>query len=227
MDSLFATTRELRPICVASITSDPGLHQAISSELASDPRTMLVGSARSLREGLSIPALAVVDVAILDEELPDGCGLDLMVHLKKVNPGSQAIILAGRDDDRAALRAFGLGAAGWLARSSRSGSFSMAVQTVHEGGCALSWTMARRLILPGEHSQPLRSRSQPSARLTARERDVVRYLASGLASKEIAREMGICPDTVSFHLKSIYRKFQAHSRTQLLRVATDTGYLSR
>lgn len=215
-----------RPVRVASVGADAKLRQAITCELAGDSRIWLVACARSLADSTRIPEFDKVDVLLVGPNLGNGRGLDLIASLKQSNPHARAIVISDEEGDEGALRAIESGAAGWLALDSWRGGFMLAVLTVAQGGCALSLTTARRLV----HRAGCQSHSRAPAKITSvslteREREVLEHVAAGLATKEIARRMDICSDTVNFHVKSIYRKLQAHTRTHLVRLATDAGIL--
>lgn len=220
------TATRPRPVRVASVGADAKLRQAITRELAGDSRICLVACARSLVDSSRIPEFDKIDVLLIGQDLGIDRGLDLVSSLKKLNPQAQAIVISDEEGDEGALRAFESGAAGWLALDSWSGGFMLAVLTVAQGGCALSLPTARRLMhRASRQSHPRTPAKIPSVSLTEREREVLEHVAAGLATKEIARRMDICSDTVNFHVKSIYRKLQAHTRTHLVRLATDAGFL--
>lgn len=208
------------PVRVSLVASDPQTRQTISREFASDPRTELVAWARTLDDGLRLAEPA--EVLLVERELADGDGLDLVRHLKEVRPSAEAIVLARADDEQAALEAFDIGAAGWLVLGDQPANFVLAVLNVANGGAALSPSLARRLMR--RPVQGARSMAQSRiAGITEREREVLAQIAHGLRSKEIARALAISDETVNAHVKSIYRKLQVHSRAQVVRVASQAG----
>ena len=210
------------PVRTLLVASDPQLRQAVSRKLAADPRTELVAWARTLGQGSRLAEPA--DVLLVERELEDGDGLDLVRHLKQVHPAAEAIVLARADDEQGALRAFDAGAAGWLVLRDGVADFALAVLNVANGGAALSPSLARRLMRrPPRHDTPSPSQCALAA-ITGREREVLAQIARGLQSKENARELAISDETVNAHVKSIYRKLQVHSRAQLVRLASQAGF---
>jgi DNA-binding NarL/FixJ family response regulator len=212
------------PVRVALVSSDAQLGETVSQQLAQDPRTQLAFRARTLREGLRLRAHDTIDVLLVDLDLEDGDGLDLVLPLKEGRPAAEAIVMARHDDEEAALRAFDLGAAGWLVLHNWFGSFAMSVLNVASGGSALAPALARRLM---RRPAPARIAPPPPrsafCAITEREREVLAHVAHGLRSKEIARALAISDETVNTHVKSIYRKLQVHSRAQLVRIASQAG----
>lgn len=219
--NLATTPACAQPVRVSLVASDPQARQTISRQLAADPRTELVAWSRTLAEGLRLVEPA--NVLLVERELEDGDGLDLVRHLRKVHPATETIVLAQGDDEQATLRAFDAGAAGWLVLGGDPGNLVLAVLNVANGGAALSPSLARRLMRRPRRDD---TRSAPQSALCAitdREREVLAQIAHGLRSKEIARELAISDETVNAHVKSIYRKLQVHSRAQLVRVASQAG----
>ena len=212
-----------RAPCVRAslVATDPQLRQAVSRQLALDPRTELVGWARTLRDGLRVVEPA--HVLLVERELEDGDGLDLVRHLKQVRPAAEAIVLAEADDEQGARRAFDAGAAGWLVLRDGVADFALAVLNVANGGAALSPSLARRLMRRPQRNDAGSTPQSALAAITVREREVLAQIAHGLRSKEIARELAISDETVNAHVKSIYRNLQVHSRAQLLRVVSQPG----
>lgn len=210
-----------QPVRVSLVASDPQVRQVVSRQLAADPRTELVAWARTLEEGLRLAG--PVEVLLVERELEDGDGLDLVRHLKAMRPATEAIVLAHADDEQAALRAFDIGAAGWLVLGGEPGSFVLPVLNVASGGVALSPSVARRLMRRPAQREPRSTQQSTIAAITDREREVLAQIAHGLRSKEIARQLAISDETVNAHVKSIYRKLQVHSRAQLVRVASQAG----
>lgn len=212
----------LRPVQVVLVAGDAHVRKAVGRELAADARTELIAVAFTLHEGLRLAALGELDVLMVDLDLADGSGLELMAHVKGLRPSAGTIVMARADDEEAALRAFELGAAGWLVIRDWSGSYALLVLNVAQGGAALSPALARRLMRRPAPSGALRC-TPLLATLTEREREVLAQVAGGLSSKEIARRLAISGDTVNAHVKSIYRKLQVHSRAQAVRMASQAG----
>jgi DNA-binding NarL/FixJ family response regulator len=214
----------LLPVRVAVVACDAQVRHRVTQDLASDRRTQLVAWARTLHEGLLLVGVAPIDVLLVELQLSDGSGLQLVAHLKERRPSAAAIVMTQVDDEDAAVRAFDVGASGWLAVHDCHGSFAMSVLNVAHGGTALSPSLARRLLHRQPANHPASSPMHVTiAALTEREREVLEQVALGLRSKEIARRLTISGETVNAHVKSIYRKLQVHSRAQLVRMASQAG----
>lgn len=207
-------------------SGDGHIPRRMLQELSGDPRIRLAAQTRTLRESLACAALARCDVLLVEHELEDGSGLDLLSHLRRQGAEPRCVMISWMDDEEAALRAFESGAAGWLCLGHWCGDLVLSVLNVASGGAALSPSLARRLMRRPLDAPALPFRADPSmAILSEREREVLAQLTRGLRNKEIARCLTISDETVNAHLKSIYRKLQVHSRTQLVSLASRVGAL--
>jgi RNA polymerase sigma factor (sigma-70 family) len=129
----------------------------------------------------------------------------------------------GRDEELfGALRA---GASVFLMRDTEPAELLRGVRALAGGGVQLSPSVARRLI-DEFASQPAPQRSSPELfeELTAREREVVRLVASGLTNKEIAERLVVSPATAKAHVSRAMRKLHVHSRAKLVSLAYQTGF---
>ena len=223
----FLTGQVESPVRVLLIDDDAHIRQVIAQELMADTRTLLVAQASTLKEGKRCIRQHAFDVMLLDLNLGDGMGYDLISYMKKICPAAEAIVVSVLDADQDAMRAFELGAVGFLVKNSWFGNFSQAVLQVVNGGAAITPNLARRLLGKFRHngsSDGTRAGGSHEA-LSARERDVLRMVANGYTSGEIASHMLISSMTVNSHVKSIYRKLQVHNRAQAVSCASLWGLL--
>jgi DNA-binding NarL/FixJ family response regulator len=182
---------------------------------------------------------------LLDLELPDGNGLDLLAELRQY-PATKVVTTLYSDDDHL-FPALQCGADGYLLKEDRFEVLVEELQKIIRGQPPLSPAIARRLLshfrgdspapLPGDSGfKPLDqapAASRPIAmdpadkldyeRLTPRECEVLTYLSKGFTIKEIASLMGIKWFTVNDHIKSIYKKLNVSSRAEAAVLASKQG----
>jgi len=215
-----------RPVRVLLIDDDPHMSRVIAHELLADLRINLLGQAASLREGRRLISQSEFDVMLVDLNLGDGTGFDLIEYMKTVRPMAEAIVISGMEDEQHALHAFELGATGYLVKNSWFGSFPQAVLQVVNGGASITPNLARRLLSRFEHG-PLTEKITQEARskdkLSEREKEVLKLVASGLTSTEIGVRLRISGQTVNTHIKNIYRKLNVRTRAQAVSFATHRG----
>lgn len=216
-----------RPVRVLLVDDDANIRHVISSELMADLRCDLVGQGGSMREGRRLISNCEFDVMLVDLNLGDGNGFELIEHLKTVRPLAEAIVISAMEDEQHALHAFELGATGYLVKNSWFGNFSQAVLQVVNGGASITPNLARRLLHRLDHSpSEAAARNEPHKKgLSEREHAVLKMVAAGYTSVEIGLRLFISGLTVNSHIKNIYRKLQVKSRAQAVSSALQRGLL--
>jgi len=178
----------------------------------------VVGSAGSAEEALTLAGRLRPDVLLLDLELPAMGGVEAIPRLAEASPSTRVLVFTAYDTEERVLGAIQSGAKGYLLKGAASAEIARAVRAVAEGGSALEPSIAAKLVAavraPGG-----------TGRLTAREREVLRLIAEGLPSKQIARALGISERTVKFHTASLLRKLGADNRAQAVALAAQRGLL--
>lgn len=222
-----------QPVRVLLVDDDPHMRRVMSQELLGDARVHLVGQAGSVREGRRLIALHEFDVMLVDLNLGDGTGFQLIEYMKTMRPVAEAVVVSAMEDEEHAIHAFELGATGYLIKNSWFGNFPQAVLQVVNGGASITPNLARRLLrrLEGPNSA-MRGGNPPSGRFSAggeklseREREILRLVASGYTSGEIGKRLSISAQTVNTHIKNTYRKLQVRTRAQAVNLATMRGLL--
>ena len=198
------------------------LRQAVASMFDREPGFTVVGQAGSLVEALSM--LEGVDVAIIDLALPDGYGGELIKEVRKINPHAMTLVLTAYSDRAEIARAVEAGAAGVLHKTTGIGDVVEAVRRLRAGESLLPLEEVVELLkFAGSHREQEHEAHQAIARLTPREREVLKTLAEGLNGQEIARRLHISLQTERNHMASILAKLSVQSRLQALVFALRYG----
>lgn len=222
------------PLRVILVDADPRMCNVVTQELNLDARINLVGSAHNVRDGKQLIARLMFDVMLVDTHLGDGLGMELIKHMKTLRPSAEAVVISVRDDAQNALDAFQHGASGYLVKNSWFGNFTQAVLQVANGGAFISPNLARRLLqkLTEVHNADLNrfhSRvpvDQNNKKLSQREIEILSLVAAGYSSAEVAIKISISEQTVTTHMKNIYRKLNVHTRMQAVTSAKNQGLLN-
>ncbi len=163
------------------------------------------------------------DVAVLDLQMPDKSGIDVLREIHAEGLPTRTVLLTGRIEDAEMLEAMRLGVGGVVLKEMAPASVVLCVQKVHAGEPWLEKRSTARVL-----DKLMRRESgarEAAAVLTARELEIVRMLALGLRNKEIASRMGISDHTVKAHLRNIYGKLEVDGRVALIRYAEDKGLI--
>lgn len=218
------------PVRVLVIDDDAHMRRVIVQELMRDERTLVVGQASNAREGKKTIRQNNFDVMLVDLNLGDGDGMELLTEMKALRPASEAIVISVTDTEEQVLRAFEIGATGYLVKNSWFGNYSQAVLQVFNGGASITPNLARRLLqrfgknntVKDKQASPLNACQE---RLSDRECQVLKMAANGNTNAEIANQLGIAVLTVNAHIKNIYKKLQVHCRAQAVHMALLNGWL--
>jgi DNA-binding NarL/FixJ family response regulator len=178
-----------------------------------EPEFEVVAQAGSLSEARR--KVEGVDLAVVDLNLPDGDGTELIGNLRAASPRAVVLVLTASAERGAYARAVEAGAAGVLNKSSSIKEVIDAARRLSAGEAVLSADeVAELLRLAGSRRERDREAQEAIEQLTPREGEVLRLLADGLSDKEIAERLYIGSGTARSHVVSILGKLGVHSRLQ-------------
>jgi DNA-binding NarL/FixJ family response regulator len=207
-------------IRVMVVDDHPIVRQGLVSVLEDEDDLEVVGAADSAVEALRMVQRLRPDVMLLDLEMPELDGVEAIPQLLAELPGLEVLVFTAYDTDERVLGAVRAGARGYLLKGASAEEIARGIRTVHGGGSYLEPRVASKLM--AEVSSP---RSAGGA-LSKREREVLRLVAEGLPTKQIARNLSISERTVKFHVNSIFHKLGADNRAQAVALAAQRGLLT-
>jgi two-component system, NarL family, invasion response regulator UvrY len=169
------------------------------------------GEAGSGQEALDKVRGGQWDVVLLDLNLPDRNGLDVLRDLKRERPRIPVLILTICSEDQFAVRAFRAGASGYLTKESAPEELVRAVHKVVSGGRYVSPKLAERLacMMAPDSDQP------PHEQLSDREDQVFRALASGRTVSQVADDLHLSAKTISTYRTRILEKMGLRTNAEL------------
>jgi DNA-binding NarL/FixJ family response regulator len=166
----------------------------------------VVAEAASVREGIQRATLVRPQVMLVDLQLPDGTGIDILRAVASDLPGTRAVVLTSFDDDDALAAALAAGAAAYLLKSVHGAEIAQVIRSVAAGRTLLDErTLTRRRA----------GHDDPGADLTPSERKVVDLIGEGMSNREIADRLGVSEKTVKNHVTSVLAKMGLQRRTQV------------
>ncbi len=189
-------------------------HQVVAEGLAAlinDQKDMtVIGQAGSVADSVTRAAELQPDLVLVDFRLTDGTGADAAAAIRQLRPQTKLIFLTREDSDAARFAALEAGASAFIHKSRAAQEVVDAIRTVAEGGT---------LFTPRGIAQLISSRREVEAqleRLTAREKEVLRLMAEGMSSRDIASKLGISYTTVRTHIRSLGSKLGVHSKLEAI-----------
>ncbi len=189
-------------------------HQVVAEGLAAlinDQKDMsVVGHAGSVADSVTRAAELNPDLVLVDFRLTDGTGADAAGAIRQIRPEAKLIFLTREDTDAARFAALEAGASAFIHKSRAAQDVVDAIRSVAAGGS---------LFTPRTIAKLLNSRREVEAqleRLTPREKEVLRLMAEGIPSRDIAARLGISYTTVRTHIRSLGSKLGVHSKLEAI-----------
>lgn len=170
-------------------------------------------------EGISLLRKGRPDAVVLDINLPDMNGLEVLKRIRKDWPGLPVLILSVYGEDQYGVRMMRCGASGYLAKSSAPEHLVMALKKVIRGKKYISSKLAERLAYNLDRS----SNELSVEGLSDREYQVFRMLAAGKTVTEIGTELHLSVKTVSTHRTHILHKMDMHTNADMVSYAQVKG----
>ncbi len=181
----------------------------------------IVGEASEGKEAIEKADELAPDVVIMDIAMPGMDGLEATRRITKKNPKTKVLVLSQYGDKEYILQAVRAGATGYVSKRALGTELALAIRSLHHGGSFLQPAGAKAVI-EGLLSQ---AEKDPYDKLTAREREVLKLIAEGKSSKEIADLLFISPRTAERHRANIMEKLNLKKTADLVKYAIQKGYL--
>ncbi len=166
----------------------------------------VVGEAADGRQAVALAADLAPDVVLMDLSMPGMDGVEATRELLRQRPDSVVVVLTSFSDQPRVAEALKAGAVGYLLKDCDPRDLIAAIRSAAEGHAPLDPRVARALL-------PSTTSASPADGLSAREKDVLRLVAQGLANKQVGTRLGISERTVKAHLGRVFREIGVQDRT--------------
>lgn len=216
-----ATVRKTTPILIAD--PRPIVRLGMRALIEAQPDLAITGEAGDFHGVLSLLKKKAADLILLDPELPDIRGIDLLEKLRGSYPDIFIIVFSCRSNNAYMLEAIRNGAHGFLTKDAEPTHIIESIRTVLSGEPYLDPRAASLIVnLLGK---PSRDNRHKTMWLTDRERSVLNLLARGKRNRDISEILFISEHTVKFHLTGLLQKLQASNRTDVVTKAINMGLI--
>lgn len=199
------------------------VRQSLTSYLASTPDVRVVAAVATGDEAIEAAVQYKPDVVLLDIDMPGLEAFEAARRVKARCPQTRIVMLSAFFHDRYIEQALAAGASGYLTKTESVESIVRAIRDAAAGIACFSPQVRGRLVVGNGGVSMGNGEQTRVAQLTARELEVLRYVARGLANKEIAATMNLACRTVDHHVARIMRKLDIHGRVSLARFAVREG----
>jgi DNA-binding NarL/FixJ family response regulator len=175
-------------------------------------------------EAVELVTRYTVDVALMDIRMPNLDGIEATRRVVEMSPATHVLMLTTFDLNEYVYEALRAGASGFLLKDAPPERLVDAIRVVASGDALLAPSITRRVIEEFSRRPPVREGLPPElADLTAREVEVLRYVARGHSNAEIAKELFLGETTVKTHVARILQKLQLRDRVQAVVLAYEIG----
>lgn len=209
------------PVTVLIVDDYEIVRNGIHSFLDTQPDIKVIGEAGSGQEAIEIVLKQIPDIVLLDMTMPDMDGIETTLHIKKISPRTQIVILSASMSNEFSFPALRAGAISYLLKDVKMDQLADAVRCAARGEAMFHPHVAARILqyLRGEESDSDIFLSS----LSNREMDVLRLIACGLTNAQIAQKLQISENTVKGHVSNIRAKLQIADRVHLAVFAWENG----
>ncbi len=226
MTAALPAPESVLPAPVLVVEDEPLLQQRLRGVLLAlgyAPDALLF--AATLAEARAGLAQQPVALALVDLQLPDGNGCDLIAQLRADDPGLGILVVSAWSSEDAILGALRAGATGYVLKERDDVEVQLSIRSVLRGGAPIDPFIARRILQLLPAPAPAAAGAAPAEALSEREGEILRLVADGLSNREIAEQLFLSRYTVESHVKRIYRKLAVSSRMGAVSAARTRGWL--
>jgi len=197
-----------------------GLHKLIESL----PDLVVVGEASDGLKVLEMAEQFEPDLVLMDIAMPGLNGLEATSRLVEMRPDIRILILSMHQNSEYVRQALRRGAVAYLLKDAAPLELELAIRAVLRGETYLSPAVSQGVVT--DYVQRLRSDDEPGDALTPRQREVLRLIAEGQSTKEIARHLDLSIKTVETHRAQLMKLLDIHEIAGLVRFAIRIGLIS-
>lgn len=232
MYALSTTALQLtHPISTLLVDDCPAFRQGLKNLLdfhssTSSLQFQIVGQAASLPQAIDLAIQQSPMLILLDMELGQGTGIDVLQQLRLQSKTSHVLVLSGHEEEEWVFKAMQAGAKGYVFKHHLSTQLLEAIQVVMQNQIYLAPEVATRFFQLFHFCAGRSFTNTQTVHLTEREREVLHWLVQGASNEVISQQLNITVGTVKAYLTTIFEKLNVTSRTQAALQALKLGVVS-
>lgn len=197
-------------IRVLVVDDHPLFRQGVVSSLGLEPGLTVVGQASSGEEALKLARELLPDIVLLDISMPGWNGLVTAEKISTACPASAIVILTVSEDKDKLLAAFKAGARAYVLKGVSPQELARVVRAAAAGDVYVSPSLAAEMLVSLTHNRAPDSLQE----LTAREREILQLIGTGLTNREIGTRLFLSEKTIKHYVTNILQKLQVRSRVE-------------
>ena len=213
-----------KKIRILLVDDHPVLRSGLDALLALEPDMEVVGQASTGEEGIEKTRLLRPYVLVMDLAMPGMGGLEATRKIAELALGARVLVLTSQAEEEFLLPVLEAGGSGYVRKTSADEDLIRAIQTVSRDEVFL-YPNATKLLLRQYKLAEQKGEAGPLEKLSDREREVLALTAEGYSSGEIGKKLYLSPKTVDTYRARLMQKLGLSHRSELVRLALDTGLL--
>lgn len=200
------------------------VREGLKAMLVTEADFTIVGDAANARQALEMIERLRPDIALLDIRLPDTSGIDVCRTVSEHFPETSVIILTTFTDEQLVAQCIQAGARGYIVKDIESFDLKRSIRAVARGEAAIDTKVAVS-VLEQLRRAPQTSNEQAPEPLSAQQLVILRLVAQGLSSRDIATQLYLSENTVRGYVQEILHRLNVKNRTEAVMVAVKHGWL--
>lgn len=204
------------------------LRDGLKMALKTDPAMEVIGEAENGEIAVKLEQELRPDIIVMDVDMPKMNGIEAVREIKKNNPDAKVLMLTMHDKESYIVDSISAGAAGYIYKMADMDEFITAVKTVACGKEYFNEKVSQSIM--SNYIKSVQKKDEDGERhfaLTNREIEIVKLIAAGFTSQEIAEKLFISYFTVGKHRKNIMKKLELKNTAELVRYAMKEGYVKQ
>jgi DNA-binding NarL/FixJ family response regulator len=201
------------------------VRDGIKAILTRDPEFTVEGEAGSGDEAVQVCRQINPDVVLMDISLPGMNGIEAMVEILRQCPQARVVMLSMYGDENLVMNAIRSGARGFVLKKASSTEVVQALRVVAHGGTYLGSNISDVLLARLQRGEAVEKERNPWELLSPRESQVLRLIADGKGSKEVATTLGLEHNTVRSYRKTMMKKLGVNNLASLIHLAMEAGII--
>lgn len=200
------------------------VREGLKAMLVTEPDFSIVGDAATARQALELIERLQPDIALLDIRLPDTSGIDVCRTVTERFPETAVIILTTFTDESLIAQCIQAGARGYIVKDIERFDLKRAIRAVARGEAAID-SKAAVAVLAQLRRAPIAHAEPTPEPLSGQQLVILRMVAQGLSSREIATQLYLSENTVKGYVQEILHRLNVKNRTEAVMVAVKHGWL--
>jgi two-component system nitrate/nitrite response regulator NarL len=210
-------------IKVVVVDDHPLLREGVARSLEETGNFAIVGQGGTADDAIRLAISANPDLALLDISMPGG-GITAARRIAELAPSVKVVMLTVSEADDDIMAALDAGAKGYVLKGVGSAALAEILQGIARGESYVSPALAARLLAEMRIREPRGGRpDDPLSRLTRREEEILRLVATGMSNKEVGLKLDLQEKTVKHHMTRILNKLHVRNRTEAAILLSETS----